>query len=199
MTLSSDDLREGTDETLMVRYQRGDREAFARLVHRHQQALFTVCRYLLGNDSLAMEVAEGTFMQLVQNAATFHIETRFRPWLYGLLHSLLVPRFEGLRSPRVGTPPASDARRESAELVMPTSVRSSRSPLLTRKILERVAVLPPPVREAILLKRIAGLSIHEISMAADTDPDTVRHRLRIALDQIQNAVADTEDYARALR
>jgi len=144
-------------------------------------------------------VAQGAFMQLVQNAATFHIETRFRPWLYGLLHALLVPRIEEAHLSGTGPPTASGTRRESAELAMPSSVRSSRSPLLTRKILERVAVLPPQVREAILLKRIASLSIHEISMATDTDPDTVRRRLRIALDQIQEAVADTEDYARALR
>ena len=59
MTRFADYQKEATDEMLMVRYQRGHRDAFAALVTRHATTVFSVGYYLLGNEAQADETCTG--------------------------------------------------------------------------------------------------------------------------------------------
>lgn len=49
------------------------------------------------------------------------------------------------------------------------------------------------------MKLTAQLTLSELAIATAADGDTVRGRLRSALERLRDAVSDTEDYARALR
>ena len=55
------------------------------------------------------------------------------------------------------------------------------------------------MREAFLFKQVGQLSLNGIATATGVDVDAVRHFMRMAFDRIQDCVADTEEYARALR
>jgi RNA polymerase sigma-70 factor (ECF subfamily) len=78
---------EATDEMLMVRYQRGDREAFAHLVNRHLATVFSYAFQLLGSENAATAVTEATFSSVVGRAAEFKHESRFTTWLFGFAHA----------------------------------------------------------------------------------------------------------------
>ncbi len=199
-----DDPREATDETLMVRYQRGDRNALALLVRRHDNVLYSTSLYLLGSEARAAELTHETLLALVQNAGSFHMETRFRPWLYRQFHERftgLVPdsaRLDGtLEGPREGG--ENSGHDSSPVSSSPVSSRGRRSQLVVRRVSERVAGLPPTIREILLLKLVAQLTLRELATVLDLDDDSLRQQLRFALEQIQSSVNDTEDYARALR
>jgi len=194
---------EASDEMLMVRYQRGNRDAFATLVSRHSACVFSVAFYLRADEHAAEHIASTTFHHLASDAATFHLEAQFRTWLFGKVHSIV-------RNYWVEAQPNGDLEidwgdqlirldTQQAELVSPPSSRAHRSQILLRRVTSRVTSLPLEMREAFLFKQVGQLSIVAIADAMSLDTDTVRQLIRSAFDRIQEGVMDTEEYARALR
>src|SRR4026209_1055976 len=78
------------DEALMLRYQRGDRAAFAELGSRHQRALYNLVLRHLRSRAIAEEVTQEAFLRVVQRAAEFKHEARFTTWLYTIARNLCV-------------------------------------------------------------------------------------------------------------
>jgi len=190
--------RQGTDEALVVRYQRGDRAAFARLVERHAAAVHAVASLMLDDREQAAELARATFLDLSRSAGSFHIETPFRPWLFGFLHRRLGVSDAGVSSTSSPPPPHPPPSPAPEEPAVPSS-RAPRSFAIGRRVAEQVATLPALTREVLTLKLKAQLSIREIATATSSTTDEIGQRLRAGLEAIQSVVSDTEDYARALR
>ena len=82
--------REISDETLMLRYQQGDRAAFAVLVRRHQHALFNFAFRQVRVPQVAEDVVQEAFVRVVQNAAEFKHEARFTTWVYTITRNLCI-------------------------------------------------------------------------------------------------------------
>ena len=201
MTRFAEYQKQATDEMLMVRYQRGHRDAFAALVSRHATTIYSVGYYLLGSETHADKLAQETFLQVVREAATFHLEAHFRTWMFGHLHRIASEFYASLASSTENQPktPANMVDTPRLDSVPPVSSRSFRSQILARRVVTRVTSLPFPMREIFLFKQAGQLSMSNIATATGTDAETVRHLMRGAFDRIQDAVADTEEYARALR
>ena len=73
-----------TDAHLIVAIlERDDRHAFAELVARHQSKVRTVLRRLTrGDDALADDLAQETFVLAWKNLRHFRFEARFSTWIY---------------------------------------------------------------------------------------------------------------------
>ncbi len=62
---------------------RDDRDAFARLVERHQSMVRSVLRRLTkGDHGLADDLAQETFLLAWRNLRSFRFDARFSTWLY---------------------------------------------------------------------------------------------------------------------
>ncbi len=188
----------------MVRYQRGDREAFAALVNRHAATVFSIAFYLLGEAATAEQVASETFHHVASDAANFHLEAQFRTWLFSKLHQIAracEARAKPDQHQDSEWPPSSPRvellQTESAS--SPSSSRGYRSQLLLQRVTARVASLPVDMREAFLFKQLGQLSIVSVADAMGIETDNVRQLVRAAFDRLQEGVTDTEEYARALR
>jgi len=60
---------------------RGDREAFAKIVSRHQAAVYRLALALTPSASLAEDVLQETFISAYRHAASFRGESSVRTWL----------------------------------------------------------------------------------------------------------------------
>lgn len=185
----------------MVRYQRGDRNALGVIVRRYARPVYATAYGVTGNDAVATELAQNAFLALVGQQGHFHIEMRFRAWLFGFLHQLLLEASPMRVAARVATNEveSSKADEDSADGKDFPPARAMRSQLLSRRISECIENLPLLERETIVMKLIAQLSLSELSTATFSDGDAVRARLRFAFDRLRESVSDTEEYARALR
>jgi RNA polymerase sigma-70 factor (ECF subfamily) len=76
--MTSDD-----DRTLIVAIRGGSEPAFNILIDRHQQAIRTFLRRLLGNDADADDMAQETFLAAWTHARSFR-EGDVRSWLCGI-------------------------------------------------------------------------------------------------------------------
>lgn len=72
------------DRTLVIAIRRGSEPAFNVLVDRHQQAVRTFLRRLVGNSADADDVAQETFLAAWTHARLFRDEANVRTWLCGI-------------------------------------------------------------------------------------------------------------------
>lgn len=196
-----------SDEALMLRHQRGDRTAFATLVRRHQTAIFNFALRQLRIRSTAEDVVQETFVRVVQNAAEFKHEARFVTWLYTIARNLCI---DHLRKGALRKHPSLDEARSGSEGDGPTlgeqtadtkaSVeREATGTELRVKIAAAVEQLPDEQREVFLMREVANLPFKEIAEITNVPENTVKSRMRYALERLQAALSDYEEYARALK
>jgi len=199
---------DATDEMLMVRYQRGDRDAFAELVRRYQTPIYNFVIRQVGQTSTAEDTTQEVFLRVVQNAAEFKHEARFSTWLYTIARNLCIDhlrkqshrRHPSLDQPPPGQPDQRPLVDSVADPRPDASVdRAAASSEVQSCIVRAVEGLPEDQREVFLLREVANLSFREISVATGVGENTVKSRMRYALDRLQGALSEFEEYARALR
>jgi RNA polymerase sigma-70 factor, ECF subfamily len=194
------------DETLMLRYQQGDRAAFAVLVRRHQQPLFNFAFRQVRVPQLAEDVVQETVVRVVQNAADFKHEARFTTWVYTITRNLCIDQ---LRKRALRKHPSLD-QASGEEGDGPTLGELTADPRasvereatgseLKERIARAVDKLPDDQREVFLMREVANLPFKEIAEITSVPENTVKSRMRYALERLQEALAEYEDYARALR
>ncbi len=200
---------DATDEVLMLRFQRGERAAFATLVRRHQTALFNFAFRHVGTQAVAEEVVQDAFVRVVQNASDFKHEARFTTWLYTILRNLCIDQ---LRRRALRRHPSLDEARAACDGSEdgPTLLEQTADPKasvereatgteLKERIAAAVEALPDEQREVFLLREVSNLPFKEIAVITGVPENTVKSRMRYALERLQQALCDYEEYARALR
>jgi RNA polymerase sigma-70 factor (ECF subfamily) len=199
---------DASDEVLMVRYQRGDREAFALLVKRYNKPVFNFVLRQLHAPALCEDVTQEVFMRLVQNAQEFKHEARFSTWLYAIARNLCIDQLRRLqhrRHPSLDQPVAADGEGRTLGDAVATehhsasAERSAVSSEVQASILKAVEALPDEQREVFLLREIADLPFKDIADITGASENTVKSRMRYALDRLKQALSEFEEYARALR
>lgn len=199
-----------TDESLMVRYQRGDRHAFTVLVRRHQSALFNFAVRQIGAPPAAEEVVQEAFVRVVQNAADFKHEARFTTWIYTIVRNLCIdhlrkralrrhPSLDEASGGKSGDGAEGPTLGERTENPRASVEREATGRELAVKIAAAVQALPDDQREVFLLREGSNLPFKEIAAITGVPENTVKSRMRYALERLQQALSDYEEYAHALR
>ncbi len=78
-----------SDASLMERLRSGDREAFARLVDRHKDAVVSYLARLSGNRDRAEDLAQETFLRLYRSAPGYVERGYLRAFLFRIATNLL--------------------------------------------------------------------------------------------------------------
>lgn len=196
-----------TDEALMVRFQRGERLAFTQLVRRHQTGLYNFALRQVRAPPVAEDVVQEAFVRVVQRAADFKHEARFSTWVYTITRNLCIDHLRKLslrkhasldeqRKSETGDGPTlgeqtADSRANVERQVTGTDIK--------QRILAAVDELPDDQREVFLLRELSNLPFKEIADITGVPENTVKSRMRYALERLQGALSEYEEYARALR
>src|SRR3954464_9828091 len=72
----------GDEDPDLDRARNGDREAFGRLVRRHQRRVYAAALHILGNHSDADDATQETFVKAFRGLPTFDGRSDFFTWLY---------------------------------------------------------------------------------------------------------------------
>jgi RNA polymerase sigma-70 factor (ECF subfamily) len=191
----------------MIRFQSGDRSAFAILVRRYQGPLFNFALRHLRSAPSAEETVQDAFVRVVQNAADFKHEARFSTWLYTIVRNLCIDQ---IRKRALRRHPSLDEPRRAEEGDGPTLgeqtadskanvERANVSVEIRERVIAAVDELPEEQREVFLMREVSNLPFKEIAEIVGVPENTVKSRMRYALERLQEALSDFEEYARALR
>jgi RNA polymerase sigma-70 factor (ECF subfamily) len=77
---------EELDETALIRMaQKGDQEAFERLVREHDQSVLRLAMNLLHSPDEARDVYQEAFLKVFRNLHLFRFDCSFHTWLYRIV------------------------------------------------------------------------------------------------------------------
>jgi RNA polymerase sigma-70 factor (ECF subfamily) len=200
--LELDPLSRYSDEELLTRFRKGQREVFGALVRRYQRELYGYLRRYLGDADLADDVFQNTFVQVYSKAGQYETSRPVRPWLYAIATNQAI---DALR--RVNRHPAVSLEQTEAEadgekrgLVDLLAGRDAdpfdnvdraETREQVRACIDR---LPDFMKQVILLAYYQGLKYQEIADALEIPLGTVKSRLHAALTKLHEAWAGTASY-----
>jgi RNA polymerase sigma-70 factor (ECF subfamily) len=179
------------DEALMLAYAAGDAAAFDALYARHRGGVY---RYLVRQcgSTMADELFQDVWMSVIRARSAYAPTARFATWLYRIAHNRLVDhwRANGHRGlVVVGATGDADADDDPLAGVPAPSADGPEARASTRELGEHlrdaVASLPSAQREAFLLQQEGGLSLAEIAELTGAGVETVKSRLRYAVDKLR--------------
>jgi len=178
------DVAEVSDESLMLAYAAGDAAAFERLYHRHRGKLYRfLARQLHGNGALADELFQDVWQRVISARQSWTPEAAFSTWLYRIAHNRLADHWRALQH----RPPAPEDADERTER-MPdhdTPERQLSEFEERRRLHLALDELPQEQREVILLRLQQDLSLEEIGEITGVGRETVKSRLRYAMDKLR--------------
>jgi len=186
--------QERTDEELLAAYQQGDPGAFEVLLGRHRAPLFTFLLRMLGNRERAEDLAQETFLRIVKGAQAWEHRARFQTWLFTIARNLCVDQ---ARRDRFRRADSLDAEGPDGEQAMVDSVpgreidpgRGAESALLRPVLQQALLSLPAEQREVFVLREQAGVPFKEIAVMVGVNENTVKSRMRYALEGLRKALA----------
>lgn len=200
---------EVSDETLMLRYQGGDRSAFAILLKRHKTPVYNFILRQVRVTAVAEDLTQDVFVRVVQSATEFRHSARFSTWVYTIARNLCIDQLRKnqlRRHPSLDQPAGAGEEEgptlgeRTADLHPGTFVdRTAIGRELQAHIKSAVEDLPEDQREVFLLREVANVPFKDIAAMIGIPENTVKSRMRYALERLQRALAEYEDYAKSLK
>lgn len=180
---------ERSDEQLMQDYAAGSTSAFDRLYARHRGPLFRFLMRGLGNRAQAEECFQEVWSRVVVARARYRPEAAFSTWMYQIANRLLIDQYRraGTRPVASGDPETLLAEAPAAEEQQPDRVLSEFE--LRRRLQLALAELPDEQRIALQLRLEQELSLEAIGEITGVGRETVKSRLRYALDRLKGRLA----------
>jgi RNA polymerase sigma factor (sigma-70 family) len=95
-----------SDETLMLEFQSGSREAFEELFARYREPLYGFFRRRLESGERAEDLTQETFLAVIRATSRYEPRALVRTYLYGIALKMVAAE---RRKPTRNAPPPSDA------------------------------------------------------------------------------------------
>lgn len=172
-----------SDEGLMLAWVAGEIGAFEQLYARHRIRLYRYLLRHLRDGALADELFQDVWQKVVAARAGWVPDAPFATWLYRIAHNRLADHWRAARH-RPQAPEDGEAR--TARIADPGTPERSLSEFEQRRQLQRALdELPPEQREVLVLRLEQDLSLEEIGAITGVGRETVKSRLRYAMDKLR--------------
>jgi RNA polymerase sigma-70 factor (ECF subfamily) len=196
-------VRDDSDEALMLRYRDGDVRAFEVLVTRHRKAIYNFILRFVRDPAQAEDVLQETFLRVVKGADAYEKQAKFTTWLYTIARNLCVDasrRGKHRKAASLDAPIGDDEGAALIDLVAggePTADKQAISRELGVRLKRAIESLPDEQREIFLLREVSDLQFNEIAQIVGCPENTVKSRMRYALEKLREALEDYRDLAQA--
>ena len=181
-----------TDQVLIERVQRGDKQAFNLLVIKYQNKVCNLVSRYVNNSGDVPDVAQEAFIKAYRALPTFRGESAFYTWLY----RIAINTAKNYLVAQGRRPPAFDVDAEDAEYYESGSAlkeisnpeNQMLSEELRRVVFSTIEALPDDLKTAISLRELDGLSYEEIAEVMGCPVGTVRSRIFRAREMVEKRI-----------
>ncbi len=186
--ISTTDLHETSDPSLVVAVGRYDEDALAELYRRHAGPVLGLARRLLGDPTLAEEIVQEVFLRLWRNPEKFDRER-------GTLRSFLLAQTHGRSIDLLRSERARRQREEREALATPEESshdieREVWDMTVAERVQDAMGSLTPEERSAIELAYFGGHTYREVAAILDEPEGTIKSRIRVGLRRMRSALVE---------
>lgn len=172
-----------TDEELMLAYAAGDIAAFETLYARHRGPLYRFIVRGISPRATADECFQDTWARVVAARARYRPEARFGTWIYQIAQRLMIDQYRRAR-------PQVSLDEDDSPLHLAGDEQEKPEQELSRfeeqrRLQHALTELPDEQRIVLQLRLEQELSLEEIGEITGVGRETVKSRLRYAMDKLR--------------
>jgi len=172
------------DETqLIARVRAGDSAAERSLYNAHVDRVYRLAYRLAGDDALAQDFTQETFIRAFDRLDSFRGEAAFSTWLHAITTTVVL---NGLRKVKRFRQRETDI--EDAHAV--GSTRREANPDLKVRLTKAINALPEGYRTVFVMHDVEGYTHEEIGAALGVETGTSKAQLSRARAKLRVALAD---------
>jgi RNA polymerase sigma factor (sigma-70 family) len=168
----------------------GDRDAFARLVARHQTLVASIALGVVRDVDASEDVAQEVFLAAWRGLPKLRTPGSFLPWLRQLARNHAVVHLRRAKAGRTLRGEAGDARIAVAVDPAPDAAAQLAGDEDRRALVEALEALPDDAREILTLYYREGRSAVKVAELLELRADAVRKRLHRARGRLKDALAE---------
>lgn len=172
-----------TEDQIMEKIRRGDKEAFHYLVSQYRNKGFGLCYSIVGNVEDAKDILQDGFVKVYTNIKYFKGESSFYTWFYRILVNACR---DFLRK---------NSRKKTSNIDNHAlSQGPAGNPAVKQEIREELASavssLPEKQRLCFIMKHMRGLKIDEIATVMKCKPSTIKVHLFRAVGKLRKGLKE---------
>jgi RNA polymerase sigma-70 factor (ECF subfamily) len=163
--------RAQADLELIEKYLNGDTDAFAALMHAHEDRVFAVCLRMLRDREAALDAVQETFITVFRKADRFRGEAAFGTWLYRVAMNTCYDqlrkrkRHDAVPLPDDNDPADAGATGQIEAIELRPDLEAA------------LDAIPPEFRAAVVLVDIEGLPLDQVAELLEVPVGTVKSRV----------------------
>jgi RNA polymerase sigma-70 factor (ECF subfamily) len=171
----------------------GDRHAFAVLVRRHQSPVRGLLRRLAnGDEALADDLAQETFIQAYRKLGQFRADARFSTWLYRIAYNCFLMHLRSRKAEPLMSEPLDEAAVEDRETPSDELRPEETAADMQMDLQRAMACLSLVERAAITQCYYLDRSHEEAAYALGCPVGTVKSHILRAKRKLKQALQDWE-------
>lgn len=201
-------LEDRDDQELMSAYRRGESRAFKVLLERHRRGVYNFLVRNVGDQSLAEDLLQEVFLRVIRSAATYKREAKFTTWLYTIARNLCIDNARRAKHRQAASldRPLRDKKGQAGGRTVGDTV-ADRGPGVDRQVTSRrlegriraaISTLSDEQREVFLMREQLNMPFKEIARVVGCPENTVKSRMRYALEHLRKELDDYREVAQAV-
>lgn len=173
-----------SDTEIIGRVLRGEQAAYAELVNRYQNYVFTLTLRLIKGREDAEEIAQDVFIKAYRSLADFRGESKFSTWLYTITNTTCITF---LRKKRLTVHSLDNERVFETADSLDSGFKANQVEQKSRinMVNQAITLLSPDDAEIITLFYKAEQNLEEIGKILRLEPNTVKVRLHRARTRLK--------------
>ncbi len=173
------------DNEIISRVLRGDSQAYAELVKRYQNFVFTIILRYTKTREDAEEISQDVFVKAYRSLADFRGDSKFSTWLYTIVNTTSITF---LRKKKLDTHSLDNEKVFEAADSQDSGFRANQVEQKSKlqMVNEAIQLLSPDDAKLITLFYKGEQSLDEIGQIMGIDPNTAKvklHRARVRLKE----------------
>ncbi|MEM9071312.1 MAG: RNA polymerase sigma factor [Myxococcota bacterium] len=192
------------DEALLEKFANGDASAFEVLLGRYERPMYNFVLRSVRDREKAHDLVQEIFMKVIQRVDQFKGTAKFSTWLYTIARNLCIDHSRKMvfrRHRSLDAPVGDEDGGRMVDRVESKEAGADRATIaqgLQGEIATAVESLPDEQKEVFLMRQVQGMRFKEIAKVIGVPENTVKSRMRYALERLQEALREYRDYAKEL-
>lgn len=201
MSIPPGSLRDRTDQEVVAVAKEGEEEAYRELIRRYERPVFSLIFRMVRNRELAEDLAQETFIKVLNAIQTYRPEFKFSSWVFKIANNAAIDHIrkreldtlslEG--SPHADTPELIEATAlqvsERGESQLDEVANKELGGVIERAIED----LRPEYRACILLRHVEGRTYEEIAELLNLPLGTVKTYIHRARNELRISLKETRE------
>jgi len=189
-----EELLQANDSQLITLYKSGNDNAFAVLLDRHKNRIFTILITIVKDTYIAEDLMQEAFIKVVDTIrlGKYNEEGKFLPWLSRIAHNLAIDYFrKQKRYPTITVEDGSTVF-NTIEFTQKSSEEAHIEQEICENLKRHVRQLPDAQREVLIMRQYFNMSFQEIADTTHVSINTALGRMRYALINLRKLMEASE-------